>query len=204
MARLVNDLVNKRFGKLIALELLEEVNYNRTRMWRCICDCGREVKRASTKLKNKEIHSCGCVAHLRNATTTAGESGLNSLYSSYRSAANRRNLLFNIDKAKFKSLTKANCYYCGISPEKVQYGSRNAKRGFGAYQYNGIDRVDNTLGYIEGNIVTCCSICNLAKHNHTSEEFANWMARMIRYQISTNGLEMYLASPELPGTHVKD
>lgn len=43
---------------------------------------------------------------------------------------------------------KASCHYCGIEP-----GDSN----------NGIDRIDSSLGYINGNIVTCCEMCNMMK-----------------------------------------
>ena len=39
----------------------------------------------------------------------------------------------------------------------------------GQYLYNGIDRIDNKLGYIKGNMTPCCKICNHAKHDLTFE-----------------------------------
>ena len=37
--------------------------------------------------------------------------------------------------------------------------------------YNGIDRLDSSLGYTKDNIVTCCKICNYAKNKMKFEDF---------------------------------
>jgi hypothetical protein len=39
---------------------------------------------------------------------------------------------------------------------------------------NGIDRVDNTLGYELGNVIPCCSVCNRAKSNLPLDYFLRW------------------------------
>jgi len=46
---------------------------------------------------------------------------------------------------------------------------------------NGIDRQDNAKGYIPGNCVSCCRICNYAKHALTLEEFKSWIQRLIEF-----------------------
>lgn len=38
-----------------------------------------------------------------------------------------------------------------------------------------LDRVDNSQGYTNENTVGCCRQCNVAKNNHTLEEFKNWV-----------------------------
>ena len=62
-------------------------------------------------------------------------------------------------KEKFRELTSKNCFYCGDDPQKLH--GRNDLNG--GYVFNGIDRIDNKLGYIDGNVITCCSICNKMK-----------------------------------------
>lgn len=36
---------------------------------------------------------------------------------------------------------------------------------------NGLDRVDNSIGYIESNVVPCCYICNKMKGELPVEDF---------------------------------
>ena len=66
------DIINKRFGKLVAVELIPEdkrKNKNKNREWLCQCDCGNTVvveQRNLTGVKYQQ-HSCGCIrekAHL--------------------------------------------------------------------------------------------------------------------------------------------
>ena len=55
------DISGKRFGSLIAIEPTGEVHpTNKTRLWRCICDCGNETIADYKHLKEGERVSCGC------------------------------------------------------------------------------------------------------------------------------------------------
>lgn len=48
--------------------------------------------------------------------------------------------------------------------------------------YQGIDRVDSDKGYVTGNVLPCCRICNCAKGTLTKTEFECWAKRLvIRY-----------------------
>jgi hypothetical protein len=78
-------------------------------------------------------------------------------FSNYKSCAKQRGLEFNVDKEKFREITDKPCRYCG----KYSNGE----------DVCGIDRVDSNKGYIEGNMVPCCSICNSMKNSLTQEEF---------------------------------
>lgn len=80
---------------------------------------------------------------------------LSHLWYGYRGNARTRGLEMQLSKAAFKGLVVRACHYCGI---------------MGA-PYNGIDRVDNALGYVEGNCVPCCSICNQWKRAMSAEAF---------------------------------
>lgn len=44
--------------------------------------------------------------------------------------------------------------------------------------YNGIDRVDSSLGYTVDNVVPCCKLCNQAKNNLSKQEFVDWVKRV--------------------------
>ena len=74
----------------------------------------------------------------------------------YQKSAKRRNLVFNLTEKLFKTLLSQPCYYCG---SKLKGGR------------NGIDRLNNNIGYIEGNCVSCCKECNFMKRNLCVETF---------------------------------
>ncbi len=82
-------------------------------------------------------------------------------------------------------MSKGNCNYCGDPPSCTMY-NRN-KSDF--YIYNGIDRVDNNVGYVLDNAVSCCKVCNRAKYNMAEEEFLSWTERLGKFRKTSEALD---------------
>lgn len=57
---------------------------------------------------------------------------------------------------------------------------------YSEYIYNGIDRVDNAVGYILENCIPCCEFCNKAKGTKTYFDFLDWICRLIAYKKKEN------------------
>jgi hypothetical protein len=62
------DIINKRFGYLVAIELIPEEkrkNKKKNREWLCQCDCGNKVIVAQRNLTGVKYQqqSCGCLQH---------------------------------------------------------------------------------------------------------------------------------------------
>lgn len=53
------DITNQRFGKLIAIKMLNKEKIGDKIMWECRCDCGKITKVRGTSLRYGEIQSCG-------------------------------------------------------------------------------------------------------------------------------------------------
>ena len=53
------DLTGLRIGKLTVLEPTDQRIRNAV-VWRCRCDCGKEIFVESRRLKPGAIYSCGC------------------------------------------------------------------------------------------------------------------------------------------------
>lgn len=69
----------------------------------------------------------------------------------YRTNAKRLGLDFEIaEKAAW--LMRQPCFYCGTPANPL----------------NGIDRLDNAIGYTETNTVPCCKVCNWGKGDKLS------------------------------------
>jgi len=110
--------------------------------------------------------------HFKKATTSIIEDfndgiAMNVLIWEYKKNAKNKNLEFNISKNYFHTITKKNCEYCGSSPSSVRFTPNRKRR----YTFNGIDRKDNSKGYINKNCIPCCKVCNYMKKNHTQEDF---------------------------------
>jgi len=54
------NLIGKRFGRLLVLERVDE--HARNILWKCQCDCGATKIVRGGNLKNGNVRSCGCLA----------------------------------------------------------------------------------------------------------------------------------------------
>ena len=150
------------------LTVLERVDNGKCRgyKWKCVCACG-EIRNIREYLLIKGlIRSCGCKRHDgTKRKLPPGEAAFNHLYKFFEIRTPKRNLVWALDKQTVRKLTSSNCHYCGAPPSHIK------KAAGGNYVYNGIDRVNNKLGYIPGNVVTCCGVCNKMKEKLGYGEF---------------------------------
>ena len=54
------DIRNHRFDRLTAIEPTGKRTAKGSVIWRCICDCGREIEASYNELKYTNLKSCGC------------------------------------------------------------------------------------------------------------------------------------------------
>ncbi len=97
----------------------------------------------------------------------SGESNANVVIRGYRMGAKRRGVEFDLSNESAIQLFTSNCFYCGSAPSSVQHKARSN----GPFTYNGMDRIDSSVGYVEGNVVPCCGTCNWMKGSMTLGEF---------------------------------
>ncbi len=164
--------VGARVGKLVVLGFLG-VGKNRASQWKCLCDCGQECVKNGSYLKRQTAKSCGCLQR-RNP----GKAAENAVYCAYRTMAKFRGLTFSLTKEQAAVLFRGVCWYCGVEPQQQ---SRPHRYTNGAFRYNGIDRVDNDKGYVPGNLVSCCGVCNLAKRGMRYNAFVEWCWRIAQW-----------------------
>jgi hypothetical protein len=107
-----------------------------------------------------------------------GESSFNTLYRDYIKRAKTAGLIFNLTRDEFRALTKQPCNYCGREPKNI---GRKIRRHPDSYVYNGVDRVDNSCGYVLENCVSCCEICNRAKKDLTLDDFKVWISELMEH-----------------------
>jgi hypothetical protein len=181
-----NKIVNmegQKFGRLTVLSRAEKPENKRTGIfWNCICDCGNSVIVSGRNLRKRHTKTCGCSYKdlgMRKRKSR-GASAFNSLLLSYKVGAKSRGLEFELSEDDFRRLTQQVCFYCGKEPDQI----KGATMVTGGYVYNGIDRVDSLKGYTLDNCVSCCGQCNVAKLNHSLDNFIAWI-----FRVHTNLLE---------------
>ena len=105
------------------------------------------------------------------ASNKARNENIDYHYSNYKRSAAAKQLAFEIDKETFITLVKSPCHYCGIVQEK----------GF-----NGLDRMDSTVGYVIGNCVSCCEMCNYMKKCMSPDVFVKMAQHIDSYSKKTD------------------
>jgi len=92
---------------------------------------------------------------------------LKANYRSLKGSAKSRGILVQISFDYYSKLRdNKDCSYCGDLIGETTGCS--------------IDRVDSSLGYIEGNCVVCCSLCNKMKGTLDLETFIRQITRILR------------------------
>ena len=97
---------------------------------------------------------------------------ISSNYTDYKYSANKRNKEFALSELEFYNITNNDCYICG----KKNTDLHN----------NGIDRIDNNIGYSHNNCKACCGTCNYLKNDYTIEDVLIKMVQIYNYHYNKN------------------
>lgn len=171
------QLAGKRFNSFFVIKEVGKSTRGSIQ-WLCKCDCGNDHIVISNELISGAVRCCGCYHKYREL----GEGALRELFANYKANAKTRKLIFGLTIEEFNIITSQNCSYCGVAPSSIKKGYKNR----GNYIFNGIDRINNDLGYILENCVSCCTQCNIAKSDYTKNDFQFWIDRVHRHQNSNN------------------
>lgn len=181
------QIEGERYGRLTVK------SYVKGSRWLCVCDCGSEciVRTANLRPYSKNpTRSCGC---LKKELTRAAFKGrasptrlpdkvaaANALYGAYQRQAEERDLEFSLEREEFEQLLWKPCHYCG-SPSGNVMTIRSKVGPTRQVRYNGIDRINNGIGYLLSNCVPCCGQCNTMKMGSTGEEFIEHILRIVAH-----------------------
>lgn len=85
-------------------------------------------------------------------------------YRVYKSTAATKGKEFPLSVEEFAAIVLLSCVYCGEDSKRI-----------------GIDRIDNTKGYIKENCAPCCKNCNYMKKNLTVQDFLAHIAKIYKH-----------------------
>ena len=103
-----------------------------------------------------------------------------TLFTYLRRKARERNLAFEISKEYLWELFLSQDGKCALSGVPIQISSKllgtnsTGKRIDRTYHTASLDRIDNTLPYIEGNLQWVHKIINGMRRQYTVEEYIDW------------------------------
>ena len=179
----VDDITGKVFGNLTAIKRTENRSGKNSQylLWECKCKCGNSILTEAYKLKRGRKRSCGCLEGTGRPYNFKEDRTIplwNRLFSStIQKRSKGKNYESDIDIDFFIITSQKECCYCG---DKGTQRLKDRSTDTEIY-FNGIDRVDSSIGYMKNNIVSCCKHCNTAKNIMSQEEFKNHIRKMYEY-----------------------
>lgn len=150
------------------------------RLWRrqylCKCKCGRETTVVGASLRTGNTKSCGCLSEERGKRNRLSNNRgvINQIILQSKRHARERSIDWNLPFEFVNTTIRMPCHYCE-NPAGNLYTNRHNPEGF---PYNGLDRVDSSLGYAPSNVVPCCRTCNLSKLDMSITEFRDWVIKV--------------------------
>lgn len=162
------------------------------------CSCGHVSQGSASFVDNKfdlfykNGHtSCALCTGARRRNLTTEDQKLLRVFNKYKKSARIRNLEFSLTLEQCLILYKSACFYCGDSPENIETDTR--------VEYQGIDRINNNLGYVSENVIPCCAFCNYAKRAYSQEKFLEKVEK-IHKNVQRLGVSRTQKSGEMVGS----
>jgi len=156
---------------IIGLPIQIPTKSGRKTRYPCRCSCGTEKSVDRYHLLSGGSKSCGCCPN-NGRRLAPGVRCYNQILWSYKKGAWTKGLEWCLSRDEFVKLVQGPCNYCN-APWSMRYST-----ALDSIDYNGIDRVDNSHGYILGNCVSCCKTCNHMKSAIVLKDFLSWVARI--------------------------
>jgi len=167
---ITNNLVGRQFG-LWTVIVFSGKNKHGNAMWKCRCECGKEASIQGGNLVSGNTRGCLPCHH---KSQIKGTSARTQVLNMYKSNAKTRNREWSLTDEQFFNLSQQPCHYC----KAVQ--SKEMKKPYDTFKYNGIDRKDNSKGYTFENSLPCCHECNMRRGTLSYEKFLDWIERITK------------------------
>jgi hypothetical protein len=168
-----DDLTGRVFQKLTVIKYLGKNSNKKYNNWLCKCECGTELERFDVYLFDNIKNACfQCRYADQSITNWQGYKEISlTTWTTIKVGAKNRNREFNITIEYAWELFLKQNRKCAITGIDLQF-SRNTKKD--KSQTASLDRIDNTKGYIEGNVQWVHKKINYIKHAMTMEELIKW------------------------------
>lgn len=138
------------------------IGHRRPVIYQCLA-CGVDIHGNPSKVE--KYCSKECLGTLVGEKSLAWKGGIKKIkFREYLNRAQKMEYGFSLTEEEFLSFWNLPCHYCGAAIQTI-----------------GLDRVDNALGYENGNIVPCCIVCNRMKRDFPLDVFLSHVDSIRRH-----------------------
>jgi len=172
MAKKLN-VIGHKYGKLT---VVSEHSKSRNGHYRytCICDCGKSCNVLLLHLRMNRTKSCGCDRPLgkthvqwNGVGEISGDFWYNHIIRSANGSKGRTSIDLTIDKEYAWELFLKQNRKCALSGKILNFPQKSKDKNYTA----SLDRIDSSLGYIEGNVQWVHKDVNMMKNKFNNEYF---------------------------------
>ena len=142
------------------------------------CHCANTFEVVSGNISYQQ--SCGCLS--KKHPNYADKTNMRQRYAQMLLSHNKRSNEAPITYETFLDVSSKDCTYCGCKPSMVSGSGSDHK-------HQGIDRIDSSIPYVDGNVVPCCTVCNYAKRTQDVDEFKRHVLRMAIHMFSREEID---------------
>lgn len=173
-----NINIGDTFGMLTVQSRIADTK-KRSKIWVCICKCGKETKATTNTLLSKHSESCGCNRIKKIYTGSKFITG--KMYNKICSDAKLRGLEMKVSIKELDCLIEKQNFTCALTGQKliIDKTSRSSKTTAS------LDRIDNSQGYIMGNIQFIHKDINRLKWSFNQEYFIKMCTMVANYHESS-------------------
>jgi hypothetical protein len=157
------EMMGKQFGMLTVIEDAGKDSKGHL-MYKCRCECGNVKNIHGTHLRSNKTISCGCKNKLNGICS---DMWYNIVKGNLRLRTSRKNMEVDISKEYVFDLFLKQNGKCALSGLPITLPKRWRER----LQTASLDRIDNNLGYVMGNVQWVHKHVNVMKNKFPQEMF---------------------------------
>jgi hypothetical protein len=162
------------------------VAYLGRKYWLCICKCGNAKKIQGQYVRSGHIKSCGCLAdEYRRSNTRKFNKSWNGIeeisgkfISTIKAHAKNRGRPYSVSNEYIWELYCKQNRKCVISGIPIHFPRVSTEFQNGTCS---LDRIDSSIGYIEGNVQWVHKKVNIMKQSMSDTEFIKWCKLIAKY-----------------------
>lgn len=140
--------------------------------------CGNIYQRTVQSVKKYQGKGCLDCTPRFSKTTVPYHS---PMYHHYKKHAEDKNRNFDLTLDQFYEIIKKDCHYCGSKPKINSIYSEKYGKNKIPEPFNGVDRIDSSLGYSVNNCLPCCEKCNKMKLVYETNDFLNHIKQIYEF-----------------------
>lgn len=182
------DITGQKFNQLLVVKRLEKKTKTRGVLWECLCDCGNTIELPTNALTSENNITCGDYKKHFELNISSRTSRYGEIPSAHLNAikqnAIKRNLQYSVSGEYLWNLFLQQNKKCFITGIELFFTKESYTHKYRYETTASLDRIDSSLGYIEGNVRWVHKDINKMMNNYGDEKFLQYCIAAVNNHFS--------------------